>query len=82
MPGKRVSSGTIGSVKAALCTVICYNRGVVEDATKDDEIRQKASNCLVQAALAWAKLFETYDLQQGMHELERLAQSNGNGHAA
>ena len=57
MPGKRVSSGTVGSVKAALYTVICYNRGVVEDATKDD-------------------------LQQGMHELERLAQSNGNGHAA
>ena len=77
MPGQRRASGTLGSVKAAVYSVIMYNRGVVENESKDDEVRQKASNCVVQAALAWSKLLELHEIQQGMQKLEHLADGNG-----
>jgi hypothetical protein len=79
--GKRRRSGSMGSLKAALWAVVTYNLDVIEDPERDHELRQKASNCLVQASLAYAKIVELYDLERDVSEMERLMPPNGN-HAA
>ena len=77
---KRRRSGSIGSLKSALWSTITYNLDVIEAPEHDHELRQRASNCLVQASLAYAKILELYDLTQEVKELEQLAPRHG--HAA
>jgi hypothetical protein len=76
-PRRRRGSGSLGELKAAIWTVIFYNRGVVEDDDLDHELRQRAGNALVQAALAYAKVMELYDLEREVKTLEQRTASNG-----
>jgi hypothetical protein len=43
------------------------------------DMRQRASNAVVQASLAYSRIVEQHDMEGQMKALERLAQ--GNGHA-
>jgi hypothetical protein len=79
-PRRRRGSGTLGQLKARLWAVIEYNVTLVEDETADHELRLKGSTTLVQAALAYARIVELYDVARDVSALEQL--SNGNGHAA
>jgi hypothetical protein len=74
---KRRRSGSIGSLKSALWATITYNLDVIEDDERDHELRQKACNCLVQAALAYGRVLELYDLERDVKQLEHLSASNG-----
>jgi hypothetical protein len=80
-PRRRRGSGTLGQLKARLWAVIEYNVGLVEDETADHELRLKGSTTLVQAALAYARVMELYDLEGQVKSLEQLAHRNGH-HAA
>jgi hypothetical protein len=54
---------------------------VIDDDEQDHELRQKACNSLTQAALAYAKVVELYDVARDVAALERLAPRHG-PHAA
>ena len=74
--------GSLVAVQKAIYAVIKYNWDVIEDETLDHETKQRASNALVQAGLAWSKLEELYTLEREVREVEELAHhshSNGNG---
>ena len=77
-PRRRMGSGSLGQLKAALWSVIHYNVGLVEDETAEHELRLKGSTTLVQAALAYARVMELYDLERQVKTLEERA--SGNGH--
>ena len=68
-------------LKRALWVAVCYNRDVLEDNTHTHELRQKASNALSQAALAFMRCTEQAELEQRICALERAAERAGrNGH--
>ena len=71
-PRKRMRSGSMSSLKAALWSAINYNLDVIEDATQAHELRQKACNCLVQGALAYARVCELADVEADMRRYEHL----------
>jgi hypothetical protein len=67
MSGKRRQrrrSGSLGSLKSALWAVVLYNLDVIEDDYAEHELRQKACNALTQAALAYAKVTELYEVER------------------
>jgi hypothetical protein len=76
-PRRRRRSGSIGSLKSALWATIAYNLDVIEDAEQDHDLRQKASNCLVQASLAYSRVVEQHEMVRQMAHLEHLANGNG-----
>jgi hypothetical protein len=79
-PRRRRGSGTFGQLKARVWAVLEYTVNLVEDETADHETRLKGATTLVQAALAYARVVELYDLEREVKGLEQLAQRNG--HAA
>jgi hypothetical protein len=74
---RRRRSGSLADLKRALWAAICYNRDVLEDDTHAHELRQKASNALVQAGLAYVKITEVTDILPQLAALERAAERNG-----
>jgi hypothetical protein len=76
-PRRRRGSGSLGQLKARLWAVIEYNVSLVEDDDADHELRLKGSTTLVQAALAYARVLELYDLEREVTELEQLTPRNG-----
>ena len=80
-PRRRRRSGSLSALKSSIWACIEYNLGVIEDAEQEHELRQKACNSLTQAALAYAKVVELYDVARDVTALERLAPRHG-PHAA
>jgi hypothetical protein len=76
---RRRPSGSLVSLKKALWATIRYNLDVIEDAELDHDLKQKACNCLTQAALAYSKLIELHEQQGQLESLQHLA--DGNGHS-
>jgi len=63
-------TGSMGTLKRYLWSVVCYNLAVVEDTRRPHVLRQKAGNALVQAGMAWLKATEQGDLLKRIEELE------------
>ncbi len=76
-PRRRRASGSLGQLKARVWAVIEYNVTLVEDETADHELRLKGSTSLVQAALAYARVMELYEVEKEVKALEQLARGNG-----
>ena len=76
---RRRRSGSLVDLKKALWAAICYNRDVIEDADLSHELRQRASNSLSQAALAFMRCTEQAELEQRIRQLELAAERNGHG---
>jgi hypothetical protein len=76
-PRRRRRSGSLGSLKGALWATIEYNLGVIDDEARAHEIRQKASNCLVQASLAYSHVVELHELSREMSRFEGFVAGNG-----
>ena len=80
-PRRRRAAGSLGDLKRALWAAICYNRDVIEDTDLSHELRQRASNSLSQAALAFMRCTEQAELEQRIRALECAAERVGrNGH--
>ena len=77
-PRRRRAAGSLGDLKRVLWVAICYNRDVIEDAGLGHELRQRASNSLSQAALAFMRCTEQVELEQRIRQLELAAERNGN----
>jgi hypothetical protein len=76
-PRRRRRSGSLSALKSSIWACIEYNLGVIEDDELDHELRQRACNSLTQAALAFSKIVELYDLEREVKALEQLSTSNG-----
>ena len=74
---RRRRSGSLADLKRALWVAVCYNRDVLEDAAHPHELRQKASNALVQAGLAYVKITEVADILPQLAALENAVKRNG-----
>ena len=76
-PRRRRAAGSLGDLKRVLWAAICYNRDVIEDADLSHELRQRASNSLSQAALAFMRCTEQAELEGRIRQLELAAERNG-----
>jgi hypothetical protein len=76
-PRRRRGSGSLGQLKARLWASIEYATSLVEDDDADQELRLRGSTTLVQAALAYARVMELYDLEGQVKALEQLTHRNG-----
>jgi hypothetical protein len=76
-PRRKRGSGSLEDMKRALNVCVNYNLDVIEDNARDQELRQKACNCVVQATLAYARIVELYDVEREIRDLEQLTDSNG-----
>jgi hypothetical protein len=78
-PQRRRPRGSLMSAQKVLWAVIQYNWDVIDDHDLDHEIRQKASTSLVQAALAYARVIELYEMRKEVTALEEAVERNGHG---
>jgi hypothetical protein len=76
-PRRRRRSGSLSALKSALWACIAYNLEVIDDKTLEHDLRQRACNSLTQAALAYSRIVELYDLEREVKALEQLSHSNG-----
>ena len=77
---RRRGSGSLEELKRHLWAILLYNMDTLEDDERPHVLRQKASNCAVQAGLAWLKATEVVDIEQRLAKLESAA-AERNGHA-
>jgi hypothetical protein len=78
---RRRRNGSLVDLKKALWAAIGYNCEVIENTDLSHELRQRASNALSQAALAYLRVTEVADIEQGLRRLEHAAERAGrNGH--
>jgi hypothetical protein len=77
-PQKRRSNGSLADIKRGLYSMFQRHVEFVEDLDSDHETCVKSANAAAQIALAYMRVCEMTDLEQGMQALERLA--HGNGH--
>jgi hypothetical protein len=79
IPRKYKGFGTIAGVKRVLWQILQRVSERLTDETADDESQRSWANTGIQAAMAYSKLHEAYELERDVKALERLA--SGNGHA-
>jgi hypothetical protein len=79
-PRRRRRAGSLGALKSRLWASIEYLVNVIDDETQLHEDRRASCNALTQSTLAYCRVMELYELEQGMQHLEHLA--TGNGHHA
>ena len=70
-PRRRRRIGSLADLKRSLWVAICYNRDVIEAADLSHEVRQRASNALSQAALAYLRVTEVADIEGKIQQMER-----------
>jgi hypothetical protein len=76
-PRRNRREGSLGTLKRYLWVAVCYNLEVIEDTERPHILRQKASNALVQASMAYLKVTEQVDVLPRLEALEE-AMKHGN----
>jgi hypothetical protein len=67
---RRRGIGSLSDLQRHLWAILLYNMDVIQDEERPHVLRQKASNCAVQAGMAWLKCEEQADLLKRIEALE------------
>jgi hypothetical protein len=77
---RRRPSGSLGALKSRVWASIEYLVDVIGDEDQTHEDRRASCNSLTQAALAYARVMELYEIQKDVNALEEAVKGNGRGH--